>query len=681
MESSSLDALLAWVGAHPWAAGAVIFAVAFSDAVVVLGLVVPALPILLGIGALIGLGSIDAFYALTAAATGAFAGDSLSYLVGRWQGERLRGVYPFSKHPEWLDRGERLLARHGAKAIVIARFVGAVRPLVPAIAGMLRVRPGRYFVVSALACVGWSVAFIAPGWLLGASLDLLAAVAGRLAILGIVLIALVGVIAWLVAALYGYFSSHANVLLGRLMRFTHRHPVLGRSMGALIDPRRPESPSLLLLAVVLVVAGWGFSTLLITLSAAEPLALDQALHATFVALRSPLADRPLAIVAMLGDWQVLLPPALAVPAWLFWRRRHAAAVHWLVAVGGGWLVMLAIGALVEMPKPLAAFGSRGFSFPSGPITMVAIVFGYFAVLIARELPGRRRVWPYLVAALATGMCGFARLYFGVHWLSDVLGGVLLGIVWTAVLGLAYRRRTPRSFWVTPASWIFFATLGLAATWHTRAHLEQRQVDFSAPEISQSLDSDDWWTRGWRLLPARRNGSGSPRAWPLNVQFAGDLDRLVAELGEHGFRWVATGDMTTPLIALDRSVTPDRLPFLPAAHEGQADAAVLVAMIPDQPESRLVLRLWNTSGRVGAERAPLYVGNVSVVDFARRLGWLASWQISSDHDRAVALLASALPVRGDLDRRRDDNILRIRARAPLQGQPDSQPPMEPPEPAD
>src|SRR5690606_27284880 len=63
MDSGWFDATLAWISAHPVAAGGLIFLIAFCDAIVVLGILVPALPLLFAIGALIGLGHIDGPYA------------------------------------------------------------------------------------------------------------------------------------------------------------------------------------------------------------------------------------------------------------------------------------------------------------------------------------------------------------------------------------------------------------------------------------------------------------------------------------------------------------------------------------------------------------------------------------------------------------------------------------------
>ena len=180
MEPAWIESATAWIAANPTAAGAVIFLIAFCDALVVLGIVVPALPLLFAVGALVGLAHINGPYALACAALGAFVGDGLSYWVGYRWGPQLRTRWPFSRYPQWLDRGEAMFRRKGVQSIFVARFVGAVRPFVPAIAGMMHMPLQRYVLPSAAACLLWSALFLAPGWILGASYDAVAAVADRL---------------------------------------------------------------------------------------------------------------------------------------------------------------------------------------------------------------------------------------------------------------------------------------------------------------------------------------------------------------------------------------------------------------------------------------------------------------------------------------------------------------------
>src|SRR5690606_15040933 len=125
------------------------------------------------------------------------------------------------------------------------------------------------------ACFLWAAIFLAPGWIFGASYDAVAAVADRLVLVFAGLL-LVLALAW-AGVLYTsrWFDRHANDLLARALRWTRAHPRLGRYAAALIDPNRPESTSLAVLAACLLAIGWaGFALLGTVWTRGEPRALD-----------------------------------------------------------------------------------------------------------------------------------------------------------------------------------------------------------------------------------------------------------------------------------------------------------------------------------------------------------------------------------------------------------------------
>src|SRR5690606_40711438 len=146
-------------------------------------------------------------------------------------------------------------------------------------------------------------------------------------------------------------------------------------------------------------------------------------YALMTALRNPLADRLMAGLASIGDAEVLVPAAGLAMIWLAWRRRWMAMLHWLAAIGFGVALTALLEAVISMPSPPTAHG--GFGFPSMTVTMTTITFGFFAILIARELPGRSRVWPYLVSGIVVRAMGFARICLGAHGLTDVIGWMRL----------------------------------------------------------------------------------------------------------------------------------------------------------------------------------------------------------------------------------------------------------------
>jgi len=638
MNSQSLEALIAWVGQHPLAAGAVIFLVAFCDAVVILGILVPAIPLLFAIGAFIGLGTLDGPYAILCGALGAFCGDGISYLIGRHYGARLRTMWPFSKHPDWLPQGEAMFRKHGAKSIIIARFVGAVRPFVPAIAGMVKMPLRNYALPSLVASVLWSACFLIPGWIFGKSVELFAAVAGPLAIVAGVLIALLALIYFLVDQFYRFFAPRTAQMLSRALAWSHRHPMLGRLSDNLIDPRRRESPSLLLLAILLIGGGWAFFTLLLLLAGnGDPTAFDLAFHHAMFGLRTPLADMPMAFFASLGDWEVLLPATLAAAGWLLWRRRYIAAAHLASAFTFGLALVWTLDMLVRVPRPPAAVDVAGFDFPAVQVTMAVTVFGFFAVLIARELPGRARAWPYAVAGVLTALIAFARLYLGAHWLSDVLAGAFLGMAFIAALGIAYRRRAPRSFWMRPLALLFYGVAAGMAIWHGQNDAEATLQRFAAPNLREEIALEDWLEHGWQRLPARRNEFLSESAWPLNVQVAGSLETLQATLEQAGWTTETEGGLTLLLRSLDKASTPENLPVLPASHNGHADALRMTAPGANE-DIHLMLHLWPAPLELRGSGAPVWQGTVATVKFEQRWSLFRFWRLQPDADSRAALEA-------------------------------------------
>lgn len=659
MDQAWLDALVGWISANPRAAGAVIFAIAFCDALIIAGIVVPALPLLLAVGAMVGLGHVSGPYAIVCAATGAFAGDGLSFWIGRRWGQQLRQRWPFSRYPQWFDHGESLLRRRGLQSVLIARFVGAVRPFVPAIAGTLRMPVRRYALTSAAACVVWAIAFLAPGWALGKSYDAVAAVADRLA-LALGALALAVGIAWaLVLYTWRWFAQHADSLLVRVLRWARAHPRLARWVMPLVDPNRPESPSLLVLAASLLGISWIWFTLLAALLASGgPLGLDHSIHEAMTRLRNPLADRLMAALASLGDAAVLGPAAAVALVYLVWRKRYMAAGHWLAALSFGLALTTLLEQLINMPRPSTA--PDGFGFPSIAVTMTTITFGFFAVLIARELPGRRRVWPYLLAGVLTTVVGFARLYLGAHWPSDIVGGTLFGFVWLLVLGLAYRRHVQRSFWMRPVAYLFYGTFVVAALLHAPRAADRMLVQFDPAAPTTSITRVDWWNAGWSRLPAQRDERDLRRRWPLNVQIAGPIAPVRATLQARGWRVQpqATWDQTIRL--LDRDVPAIKQPVLPATLDTHAETVLLLRPGP-RSDVQVALRLWPAPVAL-EDGTALWIGTAHTLRLETPFGAAALWRPIEDEGAARSVVRDAMDgfAMRDSPHPNGGHVLRIRS---------------------
>lgn len=118
-----------------WAAP-VVFVLAFAELLAFISLLVPAWAALVGIGALIASSGIPLWPVLLAGALGAALGDWLSYWVGGKLGPSVAHVWPLSRHPQIIPRGEAFVKKWGVPGIFIGRFFGPLRASVPLVAGI-----------------------------------------------------------------------------------------------------------------------------------------------------------------------------------------------------------------------------------------------------------------------------------------------------------------------------------------------------------------------------------------------------------------------------------------------------------------------------------------------------------------------------------------------------------------
>jgi undecaprenyl-diphosphatase len=138
-------------------------------------------------------------------------------------------------------------------------------------------------------------------------------------------------------------------------------------------------------------------------------------------------------VTSLGSIIVLVIITLAVAGYLFLARKYAAAWLMLIAVFGGIALSDLLKFAFARPRPdLVSPAARVFttSFPSGHATLSAITYLTIAALLAQS-QSSAKIGRYFVvlAALLTILIGTSRIYLGVHYPTDVLGGWCIGAAW------------------------------------------------------------------------------------------------------------------------------------------------------------------------------------------------------------------------------------------------------------
>ncbi|THG79419.1 DedA family protein, partial [Pseudomonas sp. A-1] len=170
--SQWLDSLTAWLGAHPEWLGLAIFLIACIECLTIAGIVVPGTVLLFAVAALAGGGALTLWQTLLLGYAGGLLGDALSYALGRRFHEDIRRLPLLRRHPEWLAQAEFYFQRYGVISLLLGRFIGPLRPMLPTVAGMLDMPLPRFAAVSLVAAAGWATAYLLPGWMTGAALRL-----------------------------------------------------------------------------------------------------------------------------------------------------------------------------------------------------------------------------------------------------------------------------------------------------------------------------------------------------------------------------------------------------------------------------------------------------------------------------------------------------------------------------
>lgn len=638
METGWTQDLLNWLSANPGWAGFWVFVLALTESLAFVGILIPGIIILFGIGALISFGAIEMLPIWLWGSTGALTGDLISYAVGRRYRSHLAELWPFTYFPRMLERGRAYFRAHGTKSIVIGRFIGPLRPVIPVTAGMLGMAPRRFLMVAVPSCIAWTPVYLIPGMLFGASLEVASEYAGRMALVLTIAVVVLWLTWWVIWTAYELLASRSARWLRHFIRWLRRHPVFRRVAGPLLDSSQPEVLSILMMGLLLVVFFWGMVMLLfLSPFSAHPQSIDQAVQTYALALRNHVADPLMVALTQLSRLWVLIPTSVAVLLWLLGAGRKKAAMHWLVAMGGGVVLQLLLSWTLRATPMLSEAGDIAIYDPSAALTLVTVVLGYYAVMIARELQRRERKWPYMITGLLLTVLVLARLYLGLDWLSGALMGVALGLFWTFVVGIAYRQRAVGTFSGMTASLIFFGMLALTFTWQVEQNLDEDLAALILPLPQHEIPEDSWWLADWQTLPRERARLSSAAARYFNFQFAGEPGRLAQLLAVHGWLVAEPANWRWIILSMNPEPTEFTLPPLKKDYLGHADTLLLHRLGGD-PLQQETIRIWDSGVRLKPSGTAVYLGQVASEALVQRIGVYSYWSAIAVSEEALRRLA-------------------------------------------
>jgi membrane protein DedA with SNARE-associated domain len=160
---AAVQELIAFVRVHEAWAAPVVLLLAFGESLAFISLLIPAWGALVAIGALIGPSGLSFWPICLAGALGAALGDWLSYWFGYRFKEHVAQIWPLSRYPDLLPRGEAFVSKWGVPSIFIGRFFGPLRASVPLAAGIFEMAYWPFQFANFVSALVWSATLLIFG--------------------------------------------------------------------------------------------------------------------------------------------------------------------------------------------------------------------------------------------------------------------------------------------------------------------------------------------------------------------------------------------------------------------------------------------------------------------------------------------------------------------------------------
>jgi len=425
-----------------------VFLNSLIESLAFIGLFFPGTWINILIGFLAANGQFDLYLLIFFACLAGILGDSLSYYLGR---KATKIFKPENKilNSNYLIKGQVFFKKHGNKSIFLSKFSGPLRPIIPFAAGMLGMKKNKFLIWDIFSAICWSFCYLFLGCFLGQVWLILTAYSTRASLF------LLAIIIFLVL----YFLLEEIVLKeGRklllflksilfsvtqaitknpeVINMLKDHPLVFGFLKKRLNRKKFSGLPLTLFTLAFLYVIFLFLDIIKAVIKSAPITgADIRIENLLFVFRQARLAKVFTWITILGQWEFCLSLIILITLlfWL-WHKKNYILPFWITLLGTEIFVFLGKIALKRpRPEDVALYLEKSASFPSGHAALAMALYGFLIYFAWRHL----KTWKNKLNALFAGILiimaiGFSRLYLGLHYLSDVLGGYLIALLWLII---------------------------------------------------------------------------------------------------------------------------------------------------------------------------------------------------------------------------------------------------------
>ena len=424
-----------------------VFLFAFLESLAFVGFLVPGALLVILAGFLSFYGFFDVPDLVLFVLAGTFLAGQLSYYFGE------REIFFFGMRSkifklEYYEKAREFFKKHESASIIYGKFSQRIRPVISFVAGESRMKKVSFFWLDLAGSSLWAVIYVLIGYAAGKIWDIISLWSTRaefFILLLLLFLTIFYIFKWIVfkrgRKFFGFLKSVATAIWESVVGSKSVRKIVGRYPKFFGFWRaRFERGNFFGLPLTLLVGSFLYVLSLLTgitqdvISSSQIVATDVRVGNLFYAFRSPLFVKIFLWVTVFGLSPVVLAAiAIVVVLFLVWKKREYV-LPFLVTVAGSQL-FVSLGKLIfHRARPeQAVYLETSYSFPSGHASIAVAFWGFLIYFFWRNVRSWNRRINILFAGLIVVLAiGFSRLYLGVHFLSDVVSGYLIGLLWLII---------------------------------------------------------------------------------------------------------------------------------------------------------------------------------------------------------------------------------------------------------
>jgi len=418
---------------------------ALVESLAFVGSIVPGALVIVLAGFLSSQGYLDIGDLIWFAAIGAILGDCISYYLGTKGTRFFKHENRFLKASH-IAKGTQFFEKYGSKSIFIGRFVGFLRPIIPFIAGLTKMNIRVFLFWNILSAFAWSIVHLLIGYYFGGSLLAIETWSSRLGVFFVVAIVLF-ISLWICIKrrriLIGFSTSVMHSIFEALARnpymrrFVGQHVIFFSFLKKRLNRKKFTGLSLTLLAIA------GAYVLFLFIGITEDVLTQDVIVSTDLRIahllflfRNLVLIKIFIWITILGKIEIVMSILITVSIILWLWKKRVYLLHMWIVLAGSSLCMILGKMLINRDRPGALipfYIESSTSFPSGHATIAVALYGFLTYIASKQVAKIKYQSLIIFSGLSVIiLVGFSRMYLGVHYISDVFGGYLIGLLWLII---------------------------------------------------------------------------------------------------------------------------------------------------------------------------------------------------------------------------------------------------------